>query len=378
MKLLTALLVAGSFALAAPAVAEPQLYKGEEALQAAGYPTVAWFKKGDADKPLVVFAPGGHHMARISYGGHDGAKPEDFLAHWLGEKGYSFLGLSYPIDTKAFETKHPDFTARAWGKQVAEVAAAKIKENGLSNKVVLIAWSMGGKVVQPGYQAMTEAGLDVEAAVSFAATPGTPGLISLVSKMKMAESGYADRKNIYGGWLKQLEKNNADNGGRTIIPADVFQADYVGDIPIGLQGYGEVYRDGKFVVDLQAQAEDYGAFAYEAYPLVVILEDGDVADARHALADRANWTMFNTNTVMARFITANKVKLADLEPAKWERLVSLTRGLDERLAIPVGGNHFFFVGEAGAKKAADAIDQGLTKAREVEAELNDILGLKAQ
>ena len=96
------------------------------------------------------------------------------------------------------------------------------------------------------------------------------------------------------------------------------------------------------------------------------------------LADRANWTLYNANTVMARYITANKVKLADLEPAKWKALTSLTRGLDERLAIPVGGNHFFFVGEAGAKTAADAIDQGVGKAREVNAELNDILGLKAK
>jgi pimeloyl-ACP methyl ester carboxylesterase len=377
MKMLTALLIGGSLVLAGPALAEPQLYKGEKVVTAAGFPTVAWFRKGDADKPLIVFAPGGHHMARIAYGGHEGSKEQDFLAHWLGQKGYSFLALSYPIDTKAFETKHPEFTAQDWGKQVAELAAATIKENGLSNQVALVAWSMGGKVVQPGYQAMTEAGLDVEAAISFAATPGTPGLIALVTNMKMAESGYADRRNIYGGWLKQLEKNNADNGGRTIIPAEVFQADYVGDIPISLQGYGEVYRDGKFVVDLEAQAKDYGAFAYEAYPLVVILEDDDVADARHALADRANWTLFNANTVMARFVTANKVKLNELEPTKWDRLVSLTRGLDERLAIPVGGNHFFFVGEAGAKKAADAIAQGLGKAREVEAELNDILGLKA-
>jgi hypothetical protein len=377
MRLLSALLLGSSLVLSAPAFAEPQLYQGEEAITAAGFPTVSWFKKGDPDKPLVVFAPGGHHMARISYGGHEGAKAEDFLAHWLGEKGYSFLGLSYPIDTKAFETKHPDFMAQDWGKQVAEVAAAKIKENGLSNKVVLVAWSMGGKVVQPGYEHMTAAGLDVEAAVSFAATPGTPGLIALVTKMKMAESGYADRKNIYAGWLKQLARNNADNGGRTIIPEDVFQADYVGDIPINLQGYGEVYRNGTFEVDLEAQAKDYGAYAYEAYPLVVILEDGDVADSRHALTDRANWTLFNANTVMSRFVSTNKVKLQDLEPAKWERLVSLTRGLDERLAIPVGGNHFFFVGEVGAKKAADAIDQGLGKAREVEAELNDILGLKA-
>lgn len=315
-------------------------------------------------------------MARISYGGHSGAKPEDFLAHWLGAKGYSFLGLSYPIDTAAFEAKSPEFTAQDWGKQVAEVAAAKIKENGLTNKIVLVAWSMGGKVVQPAYQAAKAAGLDVEAAVSFAATPGTPGLIALVSKMKMAPSGYADRKNIYPGWLKQLAKNNADNGGRAIIPDEVFKSDYIGDIPIGLQGYGEVYRNGKFEVDLLAQTNDYGAFAYEAYPLVVTLEGDDVADARHAIADRANWALFNANTIIGRYVAASKVKLGDLSEEKWKRLLALTRGLDDRLSLPVGGNHFFFVGEAGAKTAADAVDKGVARVREVKAELADILGGK--
>ncbi len=378
MKFLPAAILGGSLVLASAALAEPKLYEGEEAITAAGFPAVAYFKKGDADKPLVIFAPGGHHMARISYGGHEGSKPEDFLAHWVGEKGYSFLGLSYPIDTAAFEKKTPEFTAQDWGKQVAEVAAATIKDNGLSNKIVLLAWSMGGKVVQPAYAAATAAGLDMEVAVSFAATPGTPGLISLVSKMKMAESGYADRKNIYGGWLKQLEKNNADNGGRTIIPADVFQTDYIGDIPINLQGYGEVYRNGKFEVDLQAQATDYGAFAYEAYPLVVILEGDDVADARHGLTDRANWTLFNAGTVMARYVGANKIKLSDLSEEKWKKLLSLTRSLDEDMSIDVGGNHFFFVGEEGAKKTADAIEKGISKARDVDAELKDILGLKTK
>lgn len=56
MKTLAALIIGGSLALGSAAVAEPKLYAGETATTAAGFPAVAYFRKGDADKPLVVFA----------------------------------------------------------------------------------------------------------------------------------------------------------------------------------------------------------------------------------------------------------------------------------------------------------------------------------
>ena len=91
--------------------------------------------------------PGAYHAARIAYGGHEGYRPEDFLAAQLTGKGYNFLALSYPIDTKSgmIEDDYPDFTASAWGKQVAEISRKMVDENGLSGDVVVVAWSMGGK-----------------------------------------------------------------------------------------------------------------------------------------------------------------------------------------------------------------------------------------
>jgi hypothetical protein len=44
-------------------------------------------------------------------------------------------------------------------------------------------------------------------------------------------------------WLGQLAHNSQMNG-RTIIPEDVYRNKYIGDMPVGLLGYGEVYVDG--------------------------------------------------------------------------------------------------------------------------------------
>lgn len=361
--------------LVSSAHAQVKLYGGEESVTAAGFPAVAYFRKGDPQKPLIVFVPGAHNMARVAYGGHDGSRPDDFLDHWLGQKGYSFLALSYPVDLKnpAFATKHPDFNAQAWGKQIAEIAKAKIAENGLGKDIVIAAWSMAGKVVQPTYKASKDAGLSVVTTISFAATPGAPGLISYTSRFKMAPSGYADRSNLYGGWLKQLAKNDAENG-HAAIPEEIFRAEYVGDMSVGQQGYGEVYRNGKFELDHMAQATDYGAFAFEDYPLVTVLEDDDPSDARHGLADSANWALYNANMVVNRYIAGNKVNLDSLPPERWRALLTLTRGLPQRLSIPVTGNHFFFVGQAGAKRASEAVEQAIGRAREVKEEFSKVLG----
>ena len=340
---------------------QTSLYEGEERLELAGYPAVAHFTEGQPDAPLIVFAPGAHHMARIAYGGHEGARDEDFLAHWLGEKGMNFLALSYPIETgdSVFDEAHPGFTARDWGQQIAEAASAAIEEHGLTGDIYLIAWSMAGKVMQPAFQAMQEAGLELEAAISFAATPGIPGVITMTRELEKAPSGYANRSDIYAGWFDQISENAGDE--EPAIPEDVFLREYVGNMSVNLQGYGEVHRNGEIEIDHMAQAEDYGAFAFENYPLVAIMLNELPADARHALNDESYWTLYNTNTLSTRQLQERGVSPADLPEDRWADLVALSREADERLSIDVGGNHFFFVGEEGARAAADAVVEAVER-----------------
>lgn len=373
--LATGALAAMLMAVAPSVRAQDGLYPGEERTEAAGYPAVSYFSKGDPAKPLIVFIPGAHHMARIAYGGHEGARPTDFLAYWLGQEGYSFLGLSYPIGVEgAFDRAYPDFNVQAWGRQIAELTQRTIDANGLSREVVFLHWSMAGKVVQAAYQRASEAGLDVVAALSFAATPGLPGLTGRI-EIAMDPSGYADRSDIYQGWIRQLAANDTDNGGRIAIPEDIYRRAYLGPISVQTQGYGQVYRNGRFEIDEAAQTADYNPFAYDTFPLVVVLANEEVADSRHVLLDRAYWTFYNAHTVTNRYLAANGVKPDTLPLERWQALNELAAQADERLTVPVGGNHFFFVGEQGARTTAYAVTRAIAAAERFEQDAMDAIGV---
>ncbi|WP_409189289.1 hypothetical protein [Bradyrhizobium sp. RDM4] len=216
MRLFSTALIAACPAHAA------NLYQGEKRIDIDGYPAVERYFQGDPSKPLVVFSTGAHHTARISYGGHEGSRAEDFLAFWLNKLGYNFLAVSYPIDTESGfmgGPPKPDFNARVWGQQIAQAAKAATVDNKLSAHVVILGWSMSGKVLQPAFKAASEAGLTVDGEISLVATPGVIGL-SPETKLKMAPSGYADRKDMYVRWFAQLKDNNRNNGGREIIPEE--------------------------------------------------------------------------------------------------------------------------------------------------------------
>jgi pimeloyl-ACP methyl ester carboxylesterase len=365
------------WAVAVLAASSPALaFESEEVTTAGGYPALVRFVPGEPEQALVVFVPGAHHTARIAYGGHEGSQDEDFLAHWLVEEGYNFLGVSYPIATEnpVMKRAHPEFTAQDWGRQTAEIARRIVDEHGLSNRIIVIGWSMGGKIVQPVSEAAEEEGLDLDFYLSFAATPPLTGAITMNADIAMADSGYADRSDLYAGWLGQLADNNADNGGRTIIDERTYLADYVGDMSINLQGYGLRYRDGEFVRDHWADVEDFKSYDFASLPTIAMIMPNEVADGRHALTDQANWGLFLTNKIMHGDIGGSEVDLDALPEERWFALIDLVRAAPERLGVESNGNHFFFVGEAGARETARAVRTLEHRVHAFEAELEDLIG----
>lgn len=356
---------------AAPAIAQ-QLYEHEQSVELAGFPAVTYFQAGDPAKPLIVFVPGAHSAARIAYGGHEGGRSEDFLAHWLKEKGYNFLAVSYPIDTASglMTETVPDFTAQDWGQQIAEAASGAIEEHGLTGGVYLAHWSMGGKAIQPAHAAMAEAGHPTEAAFSFAATPGIPGVITMTQELEKTDAGYANLERIYPGAVAQLTANQGD--GAEIIPEDVLRAEYLGHIPVNLQGYGEIVENGEVRIDHMQQAQDYGSFEFANYPWTVVFQVDQRADARHAINDSAYWTFYNTQTLYAE-LGRRGLKPADLSDDAWQGMIEMSDEAPDRLRVDVGGNHFFFVGEAGAKATADAIDKAIAQVTDWKADIDGLL-----
>ncbi|MHA7869838.1 MAG: hypothetical protein ACX93U_20365 [Salipiger thiooxidans] len=284
-----------SIALAQDSQSTEALYEGEQHVVAAGRPAVSYYLEGNKDQPLIVFIPGAAHSARIAYGGHEGGNEEDFLAHWLQNRGYNFLGVSYPIDTESglFEEDQPDFTVREWGRQAMEIAQTVIDENNLTGGVVVIGWSMGGKIPQAVYEAAGELGVPFDFYLSFVATPAIPGMTSLTRTFEMAESGYGDRSSSANGWVKQLAANDALNG-HEIIPEDIYRSQYIGEMSVNLEGVEQRYRDGAFVMDWAEGLEDNGAFQFENFPLVAMILNDERADSRHAIVDKAAWLLIST------------------------------------------------------------------------------------
>jgi hypothetical protein len=373
---LTLLPIAFSSATLAQSLDDEQLFDGEERIDAAGQPAISYFLEGDKDAPLIVFIPGAAHSARIAYGGHEGANREDFLAHWLQNRGFNFLGVSYPIDTESglFNENHPEFTVREWGQQAMEIAKNEIEDNDLTGKVIVIGWSMAGKIPQSAYEAAQDLGVPFDFYLSFVATPAIPGMTSLTRTFDKADSGYGDRSSSPDSWVKQLAANN-DLNGHEIIPENIYRSQYVGNMSVNLEGVEQRYRDGEFVKDWWEGLEDNGAFEFGDFPLVAMLLNDGRADARHVIVDKAAWSFYNANTVYHRYVTNNNLDLNALSDAQWQSVIDLTRTAPDRLSREVSGNHFFFVGEDGARAAAGAIDNLVDRVHAWRGDMESAIGI---
>ena len=67
----------------------PVLQNDERAVISNRVPLVVHERRGAVDRPLTVFLPGAIHLARVAYG-HEGSRPDDFLAHWFERAGQPF------------------------------------------------------------------------------------------------------------------------------------------------------------------------------------------------------------------------------------------------------------------------------------------------
>jgi len=143
---------------------------------------------------------------------------------------------------------YPDFNIQAWGIQAAEITRKTIKNNALNGRVILLGWSMAGKVAQPFSARAKEVGLELDFYVSLAATPPIIGLVLMNTKIAMAPSGMADRSKDLPKWYSQIKSNESLNGNREIIPWSIFEKEYTGNIPVQLQGYGLRYKPGSCIL----------------------------------------------------------------------------------------------------------------------------------
>ena len=203
----------------------------------ANFPALVRFDKGDAAEPLAVFITGGGVFARIAYG-HPEGRSSDFLCHHLNSAGYSTLALTYPLGAPPFTSAWPAFTVSDWAELSAEIIACHLHAHDLATKVVVLAWSMAGRIAAPLAQALRRRSVDIEVFIAMAASPGLPNLLPGFATLAPNAQGLAQVEGAFlAGLLACLQAQNEENG-LAVIPAERFVSEYVGAFPIALAAAG--------------------------------------------------------------------------------------------------------------------------------------------
>lgn len=351
-----------------------------------------------AAKPLIVFIPGGAHLARIAYGVPP-FQASDFLAYHLSALGYSFLGISYPIESTDTEgdplrdeeqdtsilmpPAYPAFSIADWGRQTAEITARVVSEKSLQGEVALVVWSMGGRMVVPYMKHATALGLRINSLFALAASPGLLDSNPPMKNAQCSEKGYAKCGDKFEKWfLDQIRRQQEQfEGGREVLSYKAWREDYFGHTPVSLMGWKlrSVWSEETgyaFTEDVWRGTIDSGATDFASLPnWIATLYPSSMMDPKHALLDQANWGYLMTHKLTSR-VTETMAKAATLggeEDNWWQRVMGFVHSVPARLSCQMPGNHFFFLGHTGARRTAMEIDRLLNVTNGLETELQRML-----
>ncbi|MGW3953108.1 hypothetical protein ACWEKM_19830 [Streptomyces sp. NPDC004752] len=335
-----------------------RLHAGLERLASVGGREVlSYFQPGAADRPLIVFLPGGGHLARVCYG-HPGADPTEFLAHALAAQGFPLLALSYPSTNNVFPHAHPDLTIGEWAAAAAAVTAQVTADERLGGQVVVCAWSMGGRTAHPFTTAARQLGLHVDCFIALAASapmlargPFPDGTAPLNADGLWDYSGYGlSREAMYRTWYRQV--TDPDEGGGPIMTEQEYHRYYCGLHSVGLRGELQIFDGTSSVTSLDNYETASGHGRWEEFPLCAAIAPTSRHDAISSLTNHLRWPLV-TMEKLARTLPASA---AD----RWPEILRLAHRAPEILTRTVPGNHFFFLGRRGAHATAEAIVELIT------------------
>ncbi|UCI31746.1 alpha/beta hydrolase family protein [Mesorhizobium sp. B4-1-4] len=336
-----------------------RLYPGEEIFQVGRHKFLVHQQPAkSAEPPLVVFIPGAGHLARISYG-HPEGRRSDFLAHWLGELGYAMLGVSYPGDDEG--SASGDLTVTEWGEITAAAIDRTICDDGLKRCVIACGWSMGGRIARSLNVALRARSIDLETFISVAGTPAVPGFAAIRSpSFTIRPNGFIDQRTPSDGSARAFADLYLDSlamcdkqEGRSIVPAELYLREYLSETPVSIRGESTRFANGEFHISPGEAVADMGTFDFAEWPIVGTIVSTSPLDAFHALGDQARWSFFNTEKIWQDWLAP--YDLSALSADSWHYLCNLVTTINHTLVEHVPGNHFFFVGERGARRTAEAI-----------------------
>lgn len=348
---------------------------GERLLTVDGTEVLAFCEHGATDRPLVLFLSGGGHLARIAYG-HSPEVSNHFLAHWLTGAGYSFLALSFPGSHKIFSIPSPQLSLAEWADLVARIASDTVELNDLSKTIIVVGWSMSGRVIGALSRIVGRYGLEILFFSSLAASAPLPGLIPIEQNEPLDEHGLWDlfrhsseSTGRLQAWSREIGAQTVSDG-RAIINADEYREIYIQAHSIHLRGEAvEMEPNGQTSrprIGFEAIASEY-----QEFPLTGCVVPTDQSDARHVLTDSATWGLFNAQGLYLR--TRPFLGSGSLASDKWQALRQIFSDLPHRLTRHVPGGHFFFVGEAGARRTVRAVESLEQEVRSIRAAIADLV-----
>jgi hypothetical protein len=353
-----------------------QLYEGEEIRIGDGFPSLVRFFPGDVAKPLVVFFPGWAHLGRIGYG-FPGCNKEHFLAYWINQKGYPFLGASYPIDHPIYSQVYPHFSMTNWGKMAAEIVGQFISERTLRGEIIGISWSAAGQVIRPFNVACSSLGIKVLFHIGLESTPALQIPSDRTIGMKKTEKGMVSLEDShYGLFWKEIEEQNHLNSD-DIIPKEVYLRDFLGDIPVALMGTNERYENGQFVVNIEKSFEDKNFFSFSEYPLVANISGDSKMAPYHPMVDKGTWGFLITRKVYHDYFVKNEGWISQASNSEFNEFVQYVSNLPNRLLKAIPGNHFLLIGRQGAQKIADYLEYFENETNVIKQELAAYFGVKS-
>lgn len=337
----------------------------ETLVTSAGVPVLARIVSGRRDRPLVVFLPGAGHLARIAYG-HPGADRTEFLSHWVNERGFAFLALSYPGSHPVFPDARPGLTAQQWAAAAAAETARQIDEHGLAPRVVLCVWSMAGRHVHPFTRAAAALGLTVDVCISLAASAPLPGA-GVVTRPTFTPDGLWDMSGHRTRFLQELFEH-AD------APPPFSQAEFA---QFYIQHHSSALRADVERLDERGRAHidpdvasDIGIGRWHEFPTCAAIVPLAQRDLRHSLGDQVTWPLITVLGAIARLEANGK----DMDHRTWRQLRHLIDSASQELIHPVEGGHFFFVGADGARRTAGIIDELWRRAVDLQRRAHRICG----
>lgn len=347
------------------------LMDGEAVETAANIPVMYYHRRGrDRDAPLVVFLPGGGHLARVAYG-YPGGNSRDFIDFWLERAGLGLLAPSVPSGPPFTPFAAKDLTRRQWGEAVA-VMIERVLEPGASRSVVILTWSLASGVIGDVASCLKARDIEIAAFIPMAASSPLPRFSAHRNVEELLrDDGLWDvaGSRVFGStrgaaWSAELAATEARLG-RTVLSAEDYRRHFWTGTPVGLKRGGMAGTSVETAPDLSL------------IPLAApILPDGQ-EDYRHALGDVAEWSHLNTQAIVDRYarIAAGADRISD---TAWANLMELVRALPEQLTARVPGGHLFFIGEPGAAAAVEAILLLRDRTEAFNRELDLLLGSPVQ